>query len=209
MTFPHLNRRLHLYLSLALLPWVIMYAISSYVFAHPASFRAHYDKQPQWTPRGVVTAPAFAVPPPGAPQEEMRQFARSVLAAAKMDGVTTRASFGAYRTSPKQISVYVYTFGKSTQLKFNQEDRTIAIEDKNFRWDHILTGMHARGGFDQDGFLQSAWAVIVDIVSVGFLIWVATGLYMWWTLSARIARNWGWLALVAGIASFGFFLVKL
>ena len=29
MTFTHFNRRLHLYLGLALLPWLFMYGISS------------------------------------------------------------------------------------------------------------------------------------------------------------------------------------
>ena len=38
MTFSHLNRRLHLYLGLALLPWFFMYGISSVPFAHNQFF---------------------------------------------------------------------------------------------------------------------------------------------------------------------------
>jgi len=34
MTFSHLNRRVHLYAGLALLPWFFMYGISSVPFAH-------------------------------------------------------------------------------------------------------------------------------------------------------------------------------
>ena len=38
MTYSHLNRRLHLYLGLALLPWFFMYGISSVPFAHSQYF---------------------------------------------------------------------------------------------------------------------------------------------------------------------------
>ena len=38
MTFPHFNRRLHLYLGLALLPWFLMYGLSSVPFAHSQYF---------------------------------------------------------------------------------------------------------------------------------------------------------------------------
>ena len=34
MTFSHVNRRVHLYLALALLPWFFMYGISSVPFVH-------------------------------------------------------------------------------------------------------------------------------------------------------------------------------
>ena len=34
MTFSHVNRRVHLYLGLFLLPWLFMYGLSSVPFAH-------------------------------------------------------------------------------------------------------------------------------------------------------------------------------
>jgi hypothetical protein len=212
MTFPHLNRRLHLYLSLALLPWVLMYGISSYFFAHPDLGRDWYGDKMNWTPRTAAAdllPEAIAIPAPGAGQEDMRTFAKAVLAAAGLSDVFDRASFGAYRTGPKQITVFVYRFLGQMQLKVDTETRRFAVEDKQFRWDHFFTGMHARGGFEQDGPWQWAWAVVVDLASIGFLLWVATGLYMWWTLAARTARAWGWVALLAGVLSFGVFLLRL
>lgn len=210
MTFSHVNRRVHLYLSLALLPWFLMYGVSSYFFAHPEAMRARYAGMPAAATRGSVALPAdVAVPPAGAAQEEMRTFARAALAAAGMSAARNRASFGAYRQGSTQINVYVYTFRKSTTLKVDTAARTIGIEDRNFRWDHFFTGMHARGGFEQEGFVQNLWSAIVDVVSLGFLFWIATGLYMWWTLGARTARNWGWAALAAGAASFAVFMARL
>ena len=53
MTFSHLNRRTHLYLGLALLPWFVMYGISSVPFAHNQVFeqRDRAKGLPQWTLR--------------------------------------------------------------------------------------------------------------------------------------------------------------
>jgi len=212
MNFPHFNRRLHLYLSLGLLPWVLMYGISSYFFAHPELGRAWYGERMRWTQRAFIAGvpnPERHIPAAGAPPEEMREFAKGVLASAGLRDLADSASFGAYRTGPKQINVYVYRFLGSTQIRFNTDTQNAVVEESTFRWDHFFTGMHSRGGFEQDGFWQYAWAVVVDVASLGFLLWVATGLYMWWTLGARTARAWGWVALLGGVISFVVFLMKL
>ncbi|MBN8732201.1 MAG: PepSY-associated TM helix domain-containing protein [Acidobacteria bacterium] len=212
MTFPHFNRRLHLYLSLALLPWVLMYGVSSYFFAHPETGRAWYGDRMNWRPRAATVEAlpeSIAIPMPGAEQEVMRGFGRKVLEAVGLSEVFDSASFGAYRTGPKQINVFVYRFLGQVQVKVDTETRRIAVEEKQFRWDHFFTGMHARGGFEQEGVWQWAWAVVVDLASIAFLVWVATGLYMWWTMGARTARAWGWVAMGAGLVSFVVFMVRL
>ena len=212
MNFPHFNRRLHLYLSLGLLPWVLMYGISSWFFAHPETGREWYGERAQWTPRATavdVLPIDVPIPEAGAEPDTMRAFGRRVLETAGMSDVFGNASYGAYRTGPKQINVYVYRFLGQSQVKVDTESRKFVADDKQFRWDHFFTGMHARGGFEQDGFWQYLWAIVVDIASIGFLLWVATGLYMWWTLAARTARAWGWVALLGGMGSFVVFLLKL
>jgi hypothetical protein len=56
--------------------------------------------------------------------------------------------------------------------------------------------MHARGGFEQDGLLQRSSGVVVDLVCLAIVIWIATGLYMWWGVPG--ARRWGAAAILAG-----------
>jgi len=114
---------------------------------------------------------------------------------------------GAYRPAPDRISVYVHTFWTATQLSYDIPKKVLRAEDRAFRWDHFLTGLHARGGFQHDSVLNDAWAVVVDFVCVGFLIWIGSGLYMWWHVSRH--RNWGWLALAAGVGAFAVVLGKL
>ena len=96
---------------------------------------------------------------------------------------------------------------RSTQVSYDVEKKMLRAEDKQFRWDHFLTGMHARGGYQHPDFLNTAWAVVVDIVCLGFLLWIGTGLYMWWHLPRQ--RGWGWLALGGGVVSFAAFLMAL
>ena len=48
---------------------------------------------------------------------------------------------------------------------------------------------------------------MIDLVCLAFLIWVASGLYMWWSLPGL--RRWGWVAVLAGLASFSLFLLRL
>jgi hypothetical protein len=204
MTFGHLNRRIHLYLGLALLPWLFMYGISSIPFAHTAYFDARdaAKKLPLWT---MKADEIVDVTPPdeSAGERGLRPFGAALLQHAGISGT----SFGVYRQGPNQINVYSYSFWKSTQLKYYVAEKRLTVEDRRFRWDHFLTGMHGRGGFEQEGILALSWSVVVDLVCVAILVWIASGIYMWWTLPA--VRRWGWLALGSGTVSFLFFTLRL
>jgi hypothetical protein len=201
MTFPHLNRRVHLYLGLALLPWFFMYGVSSVPFAHNAVFERLDAARglPLWTLRAEGT---FAAPVPADPGG-LREFGRALLTETGVRAV----NYGVYRQSPTQINVYVYSFWQSTQIKYFPNDQRYAVEDRRFRWDHFLTGMHARGGFEQEGVLQTSWSVVVDLVQIAILLWIASGLVMWWGLLGH--RGWGALTMVAGLATFVLFTLRL
>jgi len=201
MKFPHINRRTHLYLGLFLTPWVLLYALSSIPFSHNAYFEER-DKAkglPLWTKTWEGAYDLGPIPSAG----PLRPLAAKVV----RDFQITNASYGAYRQSEKQLNVYVYTFWKSTQFKYFIDEKRMVAEDRRFRWDHFLTGMHARGGFEDTRFFPTLWAIVVDLVCLAFLIWIASGLYMWWSLPGL--RKWGWVALLSGAASFALFLLRL
>ena len=201
MTFSHLNRRVHLYLGLALLPWFFMYGISSVPFAHNQFFERRDAAKglPLWTLRAERTLDVQV------PQDTagLRAFGASLL----KDAGVAATSYGTYRQTPTQINVYAYSFWTSTQLKYDIDRKKLTVEDRRFRWDHFLTGMHARGGFEQEGFLQLSWSIVVDIVCVAMIVWIGSGLVMWWELPGQ--RRWGWVAILAGTASFLFFTLRL
>jgi hypothetical protein len=188
MTLAHLNRRVHLYLGLALLPWFFMYGLSSVPFAHNPYFERR---------EAALDVPITDDP------EGLRRLGRRLLQEAGIQDM----SFGVYRQNPTQINVYAYSFWQSTQVKYFTEGKRYTVEDRRFRWDQFLTGMHARGGFEQDDPLVTSWSVIVDIVQIGILLWIASGLWMWWDLRGH--RRWGALAIAAGLGTFVLFTLGL
>jgi hypothetical protein len=201
MTTKHLLRRVHLYLGLVLLPWLFMYGVSSLPFTHNQYFNARDAAKglPLWTVRAEKP---FAEP---VPQEQaaLRAWGRRLL---DENGVKA-PNFGVYSPNPNSVQVNAFSFLKSSRIVYTVDQRKITIEERRFRFDQFLTGLHARGGFEQDGFLQDAWGVVVDIVCVAMILWIATGYYMWWGVSGH--RRWGWLAILAGIGSFALFTLKL
>jgi hypothetical protein len=201
MTFSHINRRVHLYLGLALLPWFFMYGISSIPFAHNQFFERRDAAKglPQWTLRSERTLDVEVPQDPAA----LRVFGAALLRETGIEGV----NFGVYRQNANQVNVYAYSFWESTQLKYFVDRKTLTVEDRRFRWDQFLTGMHARGGFEQESLIDRSWSVVVDIVCLSMILWIASGLYMWWELPGQ--RRWGWLAIAGGTASFLFFTLRL
>lgn len=200
-------RRLHLYLGLALLPWFFLYGFSSIPFAHPeATGRLLADGKPDWTLRSEQ--------PYSAPVPDTEQL--DTLGAQMMrDAKVSPAAFGTYRHPDGRVEVYRYTFRDATRLIYYPDEQRLTVEDRRFRWDYFLTGFHGRGGFEHEGFLLDLWGVMVDVVVAAMLLWVLSGLVMWWKLPGgapvEVAgrRAWGWVALLSGVASFAAFLVLL
>jgi hypothetical protein len=194
-------RRLHLYVGLALLPWLLMYGVSSIPIAHNVFFaeRDAAKGVPLWTAQREVP---FDAPVPRDP-EKMRDFGRAALSAT---GVTA-PNFGVFSPNPNTVNIQAFSFLHTTRLVYRLDKKTITVEDRRFRFDQFLTGLHTRGGFEQDGFLQDGWAVIIDLVCLAIILWVATGVLMWHRATRR--RRWGWVALLAGAGAFAVFTLRL
>lgn len=199
MKFLQLCRRIHLYLGLALLPWFFLYGVSSIPFSHAQFFDQRFKNsgQPQW--RQLFDKTYEAAVPEG---NDLRPFADKVVADHGISG-----NYGAYRQGPNQINVYVWRPFESKQLKYYIQEKRLVGENRTFRFEHFLTGLHAKGGFEQPGLWNWLWSIIVDLACLGMLTWVATGLLMWWQLPST--RTWGWVAFLAGWASFALFLWRL
>jgi hypothetical protein len=194
MKFSHFNRRLHLYLGLFLLPWFAVYGVSSIPFSHPQWFRS--DNDALWKLR--LERP-YELP---VQSDDLKE-----IGSALVKEIEAKGAYGANRPNPNRINVYVHTFWTATRITYDIPAKQLRAEDRQFRWRNWLTGFHARGGFQHDSLLNDAWALVVDAVCVAFLVWIATGLYMWWQLPQ--SRWWGWTALGAGVASFIGFLLAL
>jgi hypothetical protein len=123
------------------------------------------------------------------------------------DTGVAEGAFGTYRHPDGRLETYRYDFRGATRVIYIPDQHRITVEDNRFRWDHFLTGVHARGGFEQSGVLQNLWGALVDVVCTGMLLWILSGLVMWWKIPGH--RTWGWVALASGTAAFAAFLAGL
>ncbi len=196
MTFTHANRRVHLYLALALLPWFFIYGFSSIYFTHGRTFNEWFTaEQPVWTTR-VEKSVDLNIPTDG----DLRSLGKQILSDLDLSGpfYIRRRDFG--------FQIYRVTFRHHVRITYQTASQSLKVEDKRFTWDHFFTTLHARGGFQEGELLHNTWSLIVDIVCVSILLWVASGLAMWWQLTAQ--RKWGLLALSGGIVTFITFLIS-
>jgi hypothetical protein len=177
-----------------------MYGVSSIPFSHASAVQRYFDDEavPDWTVR--LEIPYEIEIPAG---NDLRFTGERML----KDAGIEPGAFGAYREGGGRVGVYRYDFWRASRVTYFPDQKRLKAEDRRFRWDHFLTGMHARGGFNQAGVLNDAWAVIVDLVCFSMLIWIVSGLVMWWQVPGH--RMWGLVAIAAGVAAFALFLIEL
>jgi hypothetical protein len=201
LTLQHFNRRLHLYLGLALLPWLFMYGVSAIPFAHNVYFNARDAATglPEWHLREERVV-ELTVPDDAG---ELRAVGAQLLSAAAVDV----PNFNVSRPNRNRLVVTGYSFWNTSRLTYAIDTGMLTVEDRRFRWAVFFRGLHERSGFQREGVLQTSWSVILDLVCVAIVVWVASGLYMWWGLRGH--RAWGLLALLAGAGSFAVFTFGL
>ncbi len=200
MTFDKINRRTHLYLGMFLLPWFLMYGVSSIVFSHHELLDKYFDDgSPEWS--RLYEREYHIEIPKGA---EGRAIGARIL---RENGVVWNGSWGTYSPNDREFVVYTFDFWSSQRLTYFTKENRILAEKRRFRWDRFLAEMHARGEFEQEYLLGDAWAGTVDLVTIAILLWITTGLIMF--LGVRGARFWGFLALGGGVMSMLGFLLAL
>ena len=194
-SFDLFNRRIHLYLGLVLFPWLLLYGISSVLVSHNTWFRA--GEVPTW--QLLSERDYHRVIPDGAP---LRESAHEILKDCKLEG-----AFWVQRPKPDEIRINRFSFWNDVRLVYSLKDQRLRVERQQLRWNQVLLRMHFRGGFQQAGLWDDLWAVLVDIVCLGIVVWIISGLIMWWRV-ARL-RGWGAVALVGGALSFLVLLWRL
>lgn len=200
VTFKYLNRRIHLYLGMFCLPWFVMYGISSIAFNHNTWFNNGND-QPggEWQ---EVDSWSCSVEVPGS-GDIPRSIARELLDTAGLEA----EAFGVFRNGPNQLTVYLPNFTEMRQLVYRMDEQRLILRERKKFAQQFWGGLHARGGYQHDSFLDDTWAFVVDVVCVSFLLWVISGLIMWW--QSPKSRRGGSVAMLLGFVSFVGFMVWL
>lgn len=184
-----LFRRAHLYLGLLLIPWTLIYALSTVLFNHAGHLRSWRATGPQWLP---LWEKAYALDVP-AGNDALRAAAARLLADHGLQGPY------AVQRQGQRLNINVQNLQAPVRLVYEIGERKLRAEKRNSTWADVLVRLHERTGYGSAGLLYNLWAVIVDVFCVAMLAWIGTGLYLWWKLP--MVRGWGWAALGAGGAS--------
>jgi len=184
-----LFRRTHLYLGMVMLPWMAMYALSAGVFNHGEAFGLRRASTAPWF---ILWEKDYAIEIP-ASTDGLRDTVRRLLTDNGLSG-----PFGVQRQG-QRLTINVPNFRDPLRLSYDIAGKKLRAEQRNHSGMEILIRLHERTGYGNGGVLNNLWAVIVDVFCVSTLVWIATGLYLWWKLSAT--RGWGGLAIGGGIAT--------
>lgn len=193
-----LVRRTHMYLALFLFPWMLMYALSTAVMNHRAFFLetygpgpASYEKEREFVYDAVFPEDA-----------DLRNMSQQILISAGLDG-----AHGASRRKDGAIVISRNGLVTPRRLTYVPSTRTVLIERLQPRANALLERFHRRRGYATGYALDTAWAVSVDLVIAAMVLWVVSGLWMWWEM--KLTRPIGALALATGVGLFAFYLLRL
>lgn len=199
--FPVLLRRIHMYLGLFFMPWMLMYGLSSLVFNHPQLLKAlGLAPDVEWVVKG--TWPCDLDFPLQGPVPEDAAAKLVAIAGLNVE------NFGNYRLGNEPvIHVGFPEIWTMKRLRYFQMEGRLVYDSRRKNLQQILTSLHARGGYGKSGLLNDLWAMAVDGVCLSFLLWAVSGLYLWWCFSWM--RFWGGVALLTGTVTFAAFLLFL
>jgi hypothetical protein len=193
ITFDKINRRTHLYLGLFLLPWLLMYGVSSFIVIHQSWFGANKARAPEplferkydriVNMQGVNNSP------------ELRATAQEILKDCELEG-----AFWVDKPNAETLHIERFSFRDGISVTYSIKNQKLKAERRSMRVPQTIMRMHFRGGYEQPTFGNKAWGLLVDIACVGIFIWVASGLVMWWRLPRF--RAWGAIAVGGVFLSF-------
>ena len=183
-------RRVHLYLGMLLIPWVIMYALSTLTFNHRDWFRGQFNQADSWT---QLWEEEFKADVPRQ-QPKLKEWARSVL-----DENGIKGGFNV-RQNPQSVLINLIQFRNPIRVTYQKNEGQLLAEQKRTTLAEMMVRMYVRHGYGRGGVLYNSWAFVVDLVCFAIIAWIATGLYLWWKIPAT--RKAGWMAILSGLATF-------
>lgn len=197
--FSKLIRRIHMYLALFLIPWILIYALSTMAMNHREFFKRFYGENPVQFEKEAELVYHGTFPSDATPKQAAVQILRNL----NREGAFSVQG----RPDGERLTIFRQHPISPQRIIYSPSDHKLVIEKQVFNSPSFLERMHRRRGFQHDYGLEDAWAVSVDLMIVAMVFWGLSGLWMWWEL--RATRSWGVLCLIAGIALFAFFLFTI
>jgi len=191
--FSQLVRQVHRYAALFLMPWLLLYACSTLVMNHRAWFQAEDPWRVER--RQALELPADSTATRAARSEQVLR-ALGLAGGFRLLRSGDSSTFSILRTAAIQPRRVTYDVGLGTAV----------VERQPFRIQPFLEGLHRRHG--SNGFrADDLWARAVDLTVLGMLLWICSGLWMWWEM--KVTRRLGALLALGGLALFALLSLAL
>jgi hypothetical protein len=127
--------------------------------------------------------------------KDLRATAQEILQDVHLEG-----AFWVNQPKPDTLQIDRFSFWGSTRLTYAIPEQKLKAERQAMPPSQAVVRMHFRGGYGQPTFWDKFWGLLVDFACVGIIVWVASGLIMWWRLTRL--RLWGAVAVGGGVLSF-------
>lgn len=192
-------RRTHMYLALFLMPWMIIYALSGLVLNHNQAVRAFYGSrfgQMEKVEERAYTA-TFSE------NADARMIGRQVL---EHLGISGAFNVIGTPTQPRLIINRNGAFSQHRITYFRTENRLL-VEKQAFTAPVFVNRAHFRHGYDQPFLAAKAWGFVVDLAIAGMVLWVLTGLLMWWEIKPARFTGAGFAAVSSGLFAIMLFTI--
>ena len=193
ITFDKINRRAHLYLGLFFMPWLMMYGVSSFIVIHQSWFGADKALARELLFEKTYNRPVNMQGANNSP--ELRATAQEILKDCDLEG-----AFWVDKPNADTLHIDRFSFRDGISMTYSIKNQKLKAERRSMRVPQTIMRMHFRGGYQQPTFGNKFWGLLVDVACVGIIIWVASGLIMWWRLPRL--RAWGAIAVSSGLLSF-------
>ena len=197
--FSKVIRRIHMYLSLFLTPWVLMYGLSTAAMNHRDFLKDLYGgSAPKYESISSLTYDGKFTD-----GVDSRLVAEQILDDLGMAG--------SHRVRGKlesgRIQIFRHDPVSPKRITFRPESGELVVEREIFLAPSFLERMHRRRGYGKGFLIDDSWAVSVDTVIFAMVFWVLSGLWMWWEL--KVTRKIGLACLAGGMGLFTFFLFTI
>ena len=188
-----------MYLALFLTPWILMYAISSLVFNHFGTIRQWYGGNLNQFEKidEIEYRDAFRT------ETTAAEAAKQILLDLNMDGPHfVRGNLNEDHIEINRPSTYA-----ATRVHYYPKPGRVVVEKQGANMPSRLTRMPIRHGFVQEYTSAKLWGLGVEITVLAMLFWIASGVWLWWTI--KPARLWGAVCTLGGLGLFGVLLISI
>ncbi|MFC1614510.1 PepSY-associated TM helix domain-containing protein [Gemmatimonadota bacterium] len=185
-------RRIHLFLTMFLTPWLLIYSVSTIMFNHHSHLPTLKHE--------FITESETTYPGSFEEGTEPSEMALELLRHLDIEGAHQEN----LRKSDGKIVIFRLDPVSLLRITYGPDDGSLVVERRKFSIRAILLGLHLRSGYRHSYLVDDAWALSVDLVVVALIFWVISGLWIWWEYKGT--RRLGIILTAGGLAMFIFFV---